>query len=98
MTRALMLSALLVAACSPEDVADKVGRRTAETVVAPVVGGGAATACVVQNADAAEIQALVRDVGTVAGTSTKGLIASILARPATQSCLGAAGVAPPVVM
>ena len=74
----------LLAACSPEDVADKVGRRTAETVVSPVVGSGAATQCIVQNADAAEVQALVRDVATVAGSSTRALIAGIAARAPTQ--------------
>lgn len=85
-----------VAACSPEDVADKVGRRTAETVVQPVVGSGAATQCVVQNADAAEVQTLVRDVGTVAGSSTEALIRSIAARAPTQDCFRAAGIAAPV--
>lgn len=93
---ALMLVPL-VAACSPEDVADKVGRRTAETVVQPVVGSGAATQCVVQNADASEVQALVRDVGTVAGSSTEALIAGIVARAPTQACFRAAGIAVPVL-
>lgn len=87
----------LLAACSPEDVADKVGRRTAETVVSPVVGSGAATQCIVQNADAVEIQTLVRDVGTVAGSSTKALIRSIAARAPTQDCFRAAGIAAPVL-
>ncbi len=93
---ALVLLPALIA-CSPQDVADKVGRRTAETVVQPVVGSSAATQCVVQNADAAEVQALVRDVGTVAGSSTKALIGQIAARPSTQGCFRAAGVAAPVL-
>lgn len=87
----------LLAACSPQDVADKVGRRTAETVVSPVVGSGAATQCIVQNADAAEVQTLVRDVATVAGSSTRALIASIAARAPTQDCFRAAGIAAPVL-
>lgn len=91
------LMATWVAACSPEDVADKVGRRTAETVVSPVVGSGAATQCIVQNADAAEVQALVRDVATVAGSSTRALIAGIAARAPTQDCFRAAGVPAPVL-
>lgn len=92
--RRLIVLALLpaIVACSPQDVADKVGRRTAETVVQPVVGSGAATKCVVQNADAAEIQSLVRDVGTVAGSSTEALIGLIIARPSTQACFTAAGL------
>jgi len=96
----LMLAMMMLpvlAACSPEDVADKVGRRTAETVVQPVVGSGAATQCVVQNADAGEIQSLVRDVGTVAGSSTKALIRLIAARAPTQDCFRAAGIAAPVI-
>lgn len=97
MKNALMMLALVLAACSPEDVADKVGRRTAETVVQPVVGSGAATQCVVNNADAGEVQALVRDVGTVAGSSTEALIRSIAARAPTQDCFRAAGIAAPVL-
>lgn len=98
MRAALLLPLLLtLAACSPEDVADKVGRRTAETVVQPVVGNGAATQCVVQNADAAEIQSLVRDVGTVAGSSTKALIRAIAARAPTQDCFRSAGIPAPVL-
>ena len=90
-----LLSALI--ACSPKNFVDKVGRRTAETVVQPVVGSGAATQCVVQNADAAEIQALVRDVGTVAGSSTEALIARIVSRLPTQDCFRAAGIPAPVL-
>ena len=96
----LMLALTLLpflAACSPEEVADKVGRRTAETVVQPVVGGGSATRCVVDNADAGEVQALVRDVGTVAGSSTKALIRGIVARQPTQDCFRAAGIPAPVL-
>lgn len=105
MTRLLSLmlvagAALTIAACSPQEVADKVGRRTAETVVRPIVDNrlagpqaDAATACVVQNATAQEIQALVRDVGVYAGTSTEATVWAIVARSETQSCLAASGVA-----
>jgi hypothetical protein len=91
----IVLAAL--AACSPQDVADKVGRRTAETVVQPVVGNTAATQCIVQNATADEVQLLVRDVGVYAGSSTKALIAGIIARPGTMACFGQSGVAAPVI-
>lgn len=101
MTRLLPLFLLpALAACSPQDMADKVGRRTAETVVRPIVDdrlagpqADAATRCVVQNASAAEIQSLVRDVGVYAGTSTEAVVWAIVARSETQSCLAASGVA-----
>ena len=89
-----------LAACSPQDVADKIGRRTAETVVRPIVDdrlagpqADAATRCVVQNASAAEVQSLARDVGVYAGTSTEATVWAIVARSETQSCLAASGVA-----
>ena len=101
--RPLLMLALLpltLAACSPQDMADKVARRTAETVVRPIVDdrltgpqAGAATTCVVQNASAAEVQSLVRDVGVYAGTSTEAVVWSIVARSETQACLARAGVA-----
>lgn len=96
----LVLLPVTLAACSPEDVADKIGRRTAETVVAPIVDdrltgvqADAATRCVVANATAAEVQSLARDVGVIAGTSTEATVWAIVARSETQSCLAAAGVA-----
>ena len=83
-----------LAACSPQDVADKIGRRTAETVVRPIVDdrlagpqADAATRCVVQNASAAEVQSLARDVGVYAGTSTEATVWAIVARSETQACL-----------
>jgi hypothetical protein len=96
----LALLPLTLAACSPQDMADKVGRRTAETVVRPIVDdrltgpqAAAATTCVVQNASAAEVQSLARDVGVFAGTSTEAVVWSIVARSETQACLARAGVA-----
>ena len=86
MRAALMLALvpLTLAACSPQDMADKIGRRTAETVVRPIVDdrlsgpqADAATQCVVQNATAEEVQALVRDVGVYAGTSTEATVWAI---------------------
>jgi len=103
MSRSLVLPLLIapvLMACSPEDVADKIGRRTAETVVRPIVDNrltgaqaDAATRCVVQNASAAEVQSLARDVGVYAGTSTEATVWAIVARSETQSCLAASGVA-----
>lgn len=100
MTGLMALGLVLLAACSPQEIADKALRRTAETVVRPVVDQGlsgaqadAATRCVVDNASFAEVQQLSRDVGVYAGTSTEAVVWSIVGRAGTQSCLAAAGVA-----
>lgn len=100
--RALVLSALvLLAGCDPQGFADKVGRRTAESVVMPVVAtylpsgqAQSATLCIVENATAAEVQALARDVGTRAGTTTVSNVLTIAARPETIACMARAGVPP----
>ena len=96
-----LMAMLLVAACSPTDIADKVGRRAAESVVMPVVSADmpagpaqAATNCIVANATAAEVQTLARDVAVVAGTSTKATIRAIALRPEAQACFNANGVPP----
>jgi hypothetical protein len=92
---------ILGAACSPREVADSVTRRAAETVVQPVLDdymtgpqAQAATACVLDNASVGELQALARDVGVVAGTSTVANVLAIAARPAARQCLDTAGVPP----
>jgi hypothetical protein len=41
------------------------------------------------------LQALARDIGTVAGTSTLATIVSIATRPATMSCIAAKGLPQP---
>lgn len=85
-------------ACDLAEMADKVGRRAADSVVLPVVSRSlqgpqaqAATQCIVANASAAEVQSLARDVGVEAGTSTVATIAAIASRPDTRDCLGRAG-------
>ncbi len=86
-----------LAACSPADMVDKMGRRTAETVVLPVVaqylpGAPAqqATICIVEGASAADIQALVRDVAVSTGSSTVATVLRIAEQPNTLACLAAA--------
>lgn len=90
---------LLLAACDPQQVANKVMARTAEGVVQPVlarelsgVQADAATRCVIQSADAYEIEQLARDVGVSAGSSTVATIRAISLRPATAACFAANGV------
>lgn len=93
-----LIVVLALAACSPADVADKVGRRAAETVILPVVSesmpagpASTVTRCVVANASAAEVQSLARDVGVSAGTVTRATILAIATRPETAACVQADG-------
>lgn len=85
---------LMLIACDASEVVDKAMRRTAETVVEPVVDdylpgdqAQVATRCIVENANSADLRALVHDVGVSAGTSTVANVLAIAARPETQSCL-----------
>lgn len=97
----ILCAVLALAACSPQEAADKVTRRAAETVVTPVVNvdmplglAQAATDCILDAASRDEVQLLARDVGVEAGTSTKATIRTIALRPAAQACYAAAGVPP----
>ena len=102
MTRLLIaLGVVTLAACSPAELAGKVSRRAAESVVQPVVNinmpagvANEATACILDAASPAEIDALARDVGVEAGSSTKTRIRELALRPAAQSCFAARGVPP----
>jgi hypothetical protein len=92
---------MALAACDPAELVDSALKRTAYTVVFPVVnidmpGGPAqkATNCILDAASTEELQLLVRDVGVEAGTSTKETIRIIALRPAAQSCFAANGVPP----
>lgn len=101
MRETAVLALLLLAACNPQELADKAMRRAAETVVVPVVNvdmpagpAEAATRCILDAASAAEIEALARDVGVEAGTLTENRIRVIALRPDAQSCFAASGVPP----
>ena len=98
--RTLVLTLPLLA-CDPGQVADKVVRRTAESVVFPVVNidmpadpARLATNCILDAASPDELQLLARDVAVEAGTATKATIRTIALRPAAQSCFAANGVPP----
>ena len=89
-----MIAALLaLAACDPRALADKAVARTAEAVIAPVVGPGAAR-CIVDNGSPEELRAIAVDFGVEAGTSTVANIMEIARRPATLACFGQNGVTP----
>ena len=101
--RSFALAAVVIlAACDPADVADKAMKRTVQTVVFPVVNvdmpagpAQSATDCILAEATTDELRLLARDVGVVAGTSTKATIRAIALRPGAQACFAAAG-APPI--
>lgn len=91
----------LLAACDPQVVADKAMRRTAETVVRPVLArelpgnvAEAATQCVLDAAGTDEIRALARDVGVEAGTLTVENIRNLATRPTAAACFARNGVPP----
>ncbi len=97
----LSLAVLALAACDPAQMADKAGRRAAETVVRPVVGNylsgaqaDAATSCIVENASADDVKLLARDIGVEAGSATVANVLRIAAQPNTLACLARAGVPP----
>ncbi len=103
MRRAVVL-ALTLAACTPQAVTDRVSEGAARSVVLNVVlnqyprpEADQAADCIIASASTVEVQALARDVGTRAGTSTLATIRTVAARPATQSCVDARGLAPVVV-
>jgi hypothetical protein len=91
------LCLLTLAACDPRELADKAVARTAEAVIAPVLGDRAAR-CVVENGSPAELREIARDVGVEAGTSTMANILAIARRPATLACFAREGVAPEGVL
>lgn len=95
-----VLAFLALAACDPAQVADKVGRRAADTVVQPIVSdyvpagqAETATRCIVDNASAEDVKALAQDIGVGAGSRTVANVFRIAAQPAAASCLAAAGIA-----
>lgn len=70
MKRLSVLALALLPACDPAELADKAVRRTAETVVFPVVNvdmpadpAQAATGCILDAARPDELRLLARDVG-----------------------------------
>lgn len=96
-----LLSALLLTACDPQELADKALRRTAGSVVQPVVArdmpagvADLATACILDAASQEEINGLARDAGVEAGSRTKDSIRIIAQRPAAGACFARSGVPP----
>lgn len=99
----LLTAGVVLAACDPAELVDSTLKRTAHSVVFPVVNidmpaepARLATKCILDAASQDELQILARDVGVEAGTATKATIRDIAVRPAAQACYAASGV-PPVV-
>lgn len=97
----LPVGLLTLGACDPADVVDSALKRTAFTVVNPVVSidmpaepARLATNCILDAANQDELRILARDVGVEAGSSTKATIRAIALRPTAQSCFAANGVPP----
>jgi hypothetical protein len=96
-----LLAATTLAGCDPAEVFDSALKRTAYSVVFPVVNidmpgepARLATNCILDAASPDELKLLARDVGVEAGTATKATIREIALRPAAQSCFAANGVPP----
>lgn len=102
MNRVLILTAVLaLPACDPAELVDSALKRTAHSVVFPVVNidmpaepARLATKCILDAATQDELELLARDVGVEAGTATKATIRQIAVRPAAQACYAANGVPP----
>lgn len=97
----LCILTLFVAACDPQELADKAGRRAAESVVLPVVAkylpgpqADQATRCIIETAPAADIKALVRDIGVEAGPSTIETVLRMASTPEAAACMLNAGILP----
>ncbi len=97
----ILCTALGLSACVEiQQATDRAGRDTAKTVMpealaiyfpqVPKALFTPFTNCVVDNADAAEVQALAADTITGVDQGTADTIRTVLARPETQDCLRAA--------
>ncbi len=96
-----LAACLGLAACDPAELVDSALKRTAFSVVNPVVNidmpaepARKATNCILDAASQEELKLLARDVGVEAGTATKATIREIALRPAAQACYAANGVPP----
>ena len=81
-----ILVVLALAACDPQQIADKAVARTAQAVITPVMGPQAAL-CIVEAAEPAELRALAVDYGVEAGTTTIANIMAIAKRPQAAACI-----------
>ncbi|MCV3272208.1 hypothetical protein [Roseobacter sinensis] len=93
----------LTACVEVQQATDRAGRDTAKTILpealalyfpqVPKALFTPFTNCVVDNADAAEVQALAADAITGVDQGTADTVRAVIARPETQNCLRAAAPA-----
>lgn len=99
MRRRVVPLLFVLAACSPQQAADSLARRSAGTVVQPVVAqymtgpqAQQATACITAAASPDQVNLLLRDIGTRAGTDTVRNIRTIADTPQARACFAQAGL------
>jgi hypothetical protein len=99
--RAVLFLTLMLSACGTGALTGRLQDSAARSVVVNVLinqypkpEAEQATECLLRNASAEERDALARDVGARAGTTTVARIAAIAARPATAQCVAGRGLAP----
>ncbi|MEP2641876.1 hypothetical protein [Roseobacter sp.] len=99
-----VVALVTLAACAEvQQATDRAGRDTAKTILpealavyfpqVPKALFTPFTNCVVDNADASEVQSLAADAITGVDQNTADTIRAVLTRPETQNCLRAAGPA-----
>ena len=98
MKQAIVLFAMLVAACTPA-MQDDLTRDAARTAVRPVleqrfpgVPLEPATDCIIDNATSRELLSLAADAVTGPTANTAEIVSDILSRPATLQCLATEGL------
>lgn len=89
---------LLVTACSPQ-AQDQIARNAARSAITPVVQERfpgvpvqPALDCIINNASAAQINAMAADAVLGAAASTTQIVADIVSKPETLTCLAAEGL------
>ncbi|MBW4709669.1 hypothetical protein KX928_17925 [Roseobacter sp. YSTF-M11] len=104
MIRLLLPALLLLAACADvQRATDTAGRNAAKSILPEALAVyfpqvpkqlfQPFTNCIVDNADASEVQSLAADAITGVDEGTAATIRAVLSRPGTQQCLTAAAPA-----
>lgn len=104
MIRFILPAVFVLAGCDAiQQTTDTAGRNAAKTVMPEALAVyfpqvpkqlfQPFTDCVIDNADASEVQSLAADAVTGADENTADTIRTVLSRPETQSCLRAAAPA-----
>ena len=94
----VVIGGMILTACTPE-AQDDLARDAARATLAPILVDRfpglpvePALNCILNNADAAQINALAVDTLTGANAATVEIVSDIVSRPRTQTCLAAEGL------